>query len=174
MAAETSPQDVPETAERDVSTADSSTDWRRAVQTWRLLDALVPYLLHQPVVTIPQGVMLVHTGLTVVCLTDGSAQPFPERTQSNALVLENRSDQLAAWIGRSNLNQQPRWAGVLPWIDPDTFELWLSGRRLSPPFLRLGLDGVREYSALPVEDALTLQIGFDFIRLRCDAVREVF
>lgn len=147
--------------------------WEGSNQAWRLLDALAPTLLHQAIVTIPGGLRLLETGLTV--LTDAEASGILEHPpQANTALVADGPYGLCADLWMFDGGSRQRLHAACPWIDPMSGSLWFFRKHVTPPFVQLSLDGIHSFSAIPANDVLMVEQGFDSVRLRAHALRPIF
>lgn len=155
--------------------------WQGSCTVWRVLDALAPPLLLQPIVSIPGGLKLVHTDVLVLMDAVTPKAPAIAPHTANIRLAQNGSDLFAdIRIPEAPMGMGCRQlSAARPWVDPETGALWFMNqshnhrRRHLGPFVRVGPDGIHPTTVIPALDLIALELGFDSVRLRLDALKAV-
>lgn len=139
--------------------------WHGSRQAWRLLNAIAPSLLLQPVIGVPGGLELRDTGAVVIA--DPEAAGLHDFTPTmNTVLFSEGPYGLCADVWISWGGQRFHLGATLPWLDPETGQFWLFYQKAAPPFIRICNQGIEVTGTMPALDELDLDIGFDSIRLR--------
>ncbi len=147
--------------------------WHGSLTAWRLLNALAPSLLLQPVVSTPGGLQLLSSRLLVT--VDAEASGIVETPpQANTILFRDGGYGLRADLWLFEGEECLRMVGAMPWVDPVDSTLWLFRGKAAAPFVHITPDGLQPSNRLPSDDMLAFEHGFDSVHLRLATQQEAF
>lgn len=145
--------------------------WHGSLIAWRLLNALAPSLLLQPIGSTPGGLQLLTSGLLVAA--DAEASGILENPpQANTILFRDWGYGVRADLWLFEGSECLHLVGAMPWVDPQDSTLWLLRGRTTAPFVHVTTDGLQASNRLPIDDMLAFEQGFESVRLRLATLQE--
>lgn len=147
--------------------------WHGSLIAWRLLNALAPSLLLQPVVSTPGGLQLLSSRLLVAVDAEASGI-LKNPPQANTILFRGGGYGLHADLWLFEATESLHMVGAMPWVDPVDSTLWLFRGRAAAPFVHVTPDGFQSFARLSFDDMLAFEQGFESVRLRLATQQEAF